>query len=352
MRMKKFFVFLISFIIAVTIPFSAVSLSASDADISSHLAIFASVSTLADIASAGYISPDDSYLIENFPYQNQTVSVYSAIQPSTGRAAIFLADDSGKIIYKTENLECNYFLPGSLTQANIAVDAIGSRDVNGDGLRDILLITRCDYGGIRFKIGDILYQNKNGFYRDPRVSDKLNRFDMNKTDLAVAAFVRDGVSMEFLFTAKTLDELTANGFQIISTQRFSEHLEKFGVVDVVPGFFNMAGQNYLMVYVVDSTGRILWNFQPMHYYVNFYSISAVSFMDIDGDGNKDFTILARYVTYGADGATVIVQDYDIFYQRAGYFLEDTKVKQAYTCGDTDSIGTITKKARQVWGWAT
>jgi hypothetical protein len=121
-------------------------------------------------------------------------------------------------------------------------------------------------------------------------------------------------------------------------------------VELVPGFFDMAGQNYLMVYIVDSNGRILWNFQPMFYYVNFYAISAISFADIDGDGNKDFLLLAYYVTYDEDGKAFIRKDYNIYYQRAGYFLEDTKFKQSYICGEEDNVSLITNMARQYWGW--
>ena len=278
-----------------------------------------------------------------------------AISQDYNRLALFFVREDNIIAFKTEDFICNNWLKGQIRQTNCDIICISFCDLNGDDLDDIIVITACQndfgiYADKTYNVADVLLQNEAGYYRDPRISDKLNRFDMNKTDLAVIGYVRDGISMEFLFTAKNLDELYTSGFQAITTQCFTEHFEKFGVVDVIPGFFGMAGQNYLMVYIVDKSGRILWNFQPMHYYVNFYAISAISFRDIDGDGNKDFLLIAWYVTYDADGMAVIKKDYDIYYQRAGYFLEDTSFKQSYLCGEDDNIGVITNKARQYWGW--
>ena len=278
-----------------------------------------------------------------------------AIHWEYNRLALFFVSEDGVVIAKTDDFISNSWLEGQTRQTNRDLLSISCFDLNGDGLDDIIIISACRndfgiYADKTYPVADVLFQNQQGFYRDPRVSDKINRFDMNKTDQAVLAFVRDGVSMEFLFTAKNLAELLAKGFKPISSQCFTEHFEKFGVVDVISGFFNMAGQNYLMVYIVDKDGRILWNFQPMHYYVNFYAISAFSFRDIDGDGNKDLLLIGYYVTYDEDRTVIIKKDYDIYYQRAGYFLEDIKFKQSYYCQEDDTISTITKVARQYWGW--
>jgi hypothetical protein len=130
-----------------------------------------------------------------------------------------------------------------------------------------------------------------------------------------------------------------------------ENFEKFGLVQVVPGYFEMAGSNYLMVYLVNSDGRILWNFQPMHDYVNYYATRSISFADIDGDGNKDVTMLMWYVTHDDEGMVLIRLDYNIYYQRAGYFLEDQEIKKLYPCNDSDTADVIIKNARQYWGWS-
>lgn len=283
------------------------------------------------------------------------LKVIPAINREYNRLALFFISEDGAVAAKTDDFLSNSWLNGQIRQTNRDLISLSCADLNGDGWDDIIIISACRndfgiYADKTYPVADVLFQDQEGFYRDPRVSDKINRFDMNKTDQAVIAFVRDGVSMEFLFTAKSLFELVAKGFRPIKSQCFTEHFEKFGVVDVVSGFFNMAGQNYLMVYIVDTDGGILWNFQPMHYYVNFYAINAISFRDIDGDGNKDLLLIGYYVTYDEDGLVIIKKDYDIYYQRAGYFLEDITFKQSYYCQEEDTISTITALARQYWGW--
>lgn len=283
------------------------------------------------------------------------LKILPAIYQELNRLALFFAAEDGSIVFKTDDFLSNSWLKGRARQMNRDLICLSFIDLNGDGLDDIIIISACYnesgiYADKKYQVADVLFQSEEGFYRDPRISDKLNRFDMNKTDLAVVAFVRDGISLEFLFTAKNLAELLAHGFKPISSQCYTEHFEKFGMVEIIPGFFNLAGQNYLMVYITDADGRILWNFQPMHYYVNFYAISAISFKDIDGDGNKDLLLIGRYVTYDEDGLVVIKKDYDIYYQRAGYFLEDIRFKQSYSCGEDDDIELIVSKARQYWGW--
>jgi len=283
------------------------------------------------------------------------LNLISAINRKYNRLAMFFIGEDKSVVFKTDDFVSNFWFEGKAKQTNKDVIAIAYRDLNGDGLKDLIIVSSCQndsgvYADKMYNVGDVLFQNSDGFYRDPRISDKINRFDMNKHTEAIIAFVRDGISMEFLFTAKTLDDLSSEGFKKLSYLQISDHLEKFGVVDIVPGFYKMTGQNYLMIYIVDSNGKILWNFQPMHYYVNFYDMIDLSLKDVDGDGNKDLTVLARYVTYNAEGTAVIRTDYNIYYQRAGYFLEDTDFKNSYSCREDDGIDVITNKARQFWGW--
>lgn len=278
-----------------------------------------------------------------------------AISRGYNRLSLFFVREDGYVVYKTDDFESNSWLRGQARQTNQDVICIAYRDLNGDDLKDIIIISACRnesgvYAGKTYNVGDVLFQSEIGFYRDLHISDKINRFDMNKNSEAIMAFVRDGESMEFLFTSKTLDELLKGGFQPISYMVRTEHLEKFGVVSIIPGFYNMTGQNYLMIYIIASDGRILWNFQPMHYYVNFYDIQGIMFIDIDGDGLKDMTLLARYVTYDENGDIMIKQDYDIYYQRAGYFLEDWELKNAMPCGENESLMTISRNARKFRGW--
>ena len=274
---------------------------------------------------------------------------------SDHRIALFFADEDGRIVFKTDDFQSNTWLDGRVQQLNLDMSTIAFRDLNGNGLEDIVIITTCRKKtetdiGMTYNVADVLFQDAAGYYRDHRICDKLNRFDMNKSYATVIAFVRDGISMEFLFTAKTLSELKENGFQQNYSRSTPEIFERFGVVDVIPGYFEIAGKNYFMLYLVDQDGRILWNFQPMHDYVNYYAIKHISFADIDGDGNKDLTLLAWYVTHDERGAVVIKQDYNIYYQRAGYFWEDTEVKRHYPCTDEDDMDAIVARARRYWGF--
>lgn len=308
-----------------------------------------------DISASGFHIIESQ--IFDLPHaQLGALKLIPAIHEEYGRLALFFAAADGSIAAKTDDFMANSWRPGQLKQANRDVICISCvTDLDGDGLEDVIVISTCqnDSGAgaeKAYPVGDVLFQNETGYYRDPRISDKINRFDMNKSAEYISAFLRDGVSMECLFVAKNLNELAADGCQLINYLRVTEHLEKFGVVEVVPAFFNMMGQSYLMVYLADQSGNILWNFQPMRHYDNFYDILAISLRDIDGDGNKDLTLLARYAVYDENGASSLKTDYDIYYQRAGYFLEDTECKANYACGEDDDIDTITGKARAYWGW--
>lgn len=55
-----------------------------------------------------------------------------------------------------------------------------------DGLTDIVLITTCKnenkaFSRDDYKVGEVLFRKEQGFYRDWRISDKINRFSMNKS---------------------------------------------------------------------------------------------------------------------------------------------------------------------------
>ena len=73
-----------------------------------------------------------------------------------------------------------------MTQPEQEIASIAFQDLNGDMQTDIILITYCDE---KYKVGDVLFQstNKNtlNFYRDYRISEKLNRFGMNKNAKAI-----------------------------------------------------------------------------------------------------------------------------------------------------------------------
>ena len=326
----------------------------------SHLARFQSINTLADVAANGYITSDKAHVIDDFPLisnesgKKKDCVVYAAVHSVLGRAALFIADADGSIIYKTEDLECNYIEKGALYQPNISIAAIGARDVNQDGLLDILLITHCIYDGVEYKIGDILFQNKKkgGFNRDWRISDKINRFNMNTDINMMDAFAGGGQSSEFLYTAATMDELIEGGFKPLKYQTFDANFEKFGAVSVVPGTYKMGSHYIFVLYLVDKEGRVLWNFQAMRGYDNFSEMPGISFKDVDGDGWADLSVLASYIKLDDNNETHAVTDFSIYYQRDGYFFEDTDFHKAYVSRLTgrETMDDVVQAARKYWGW--
>lgn len=285
------------------------------------------------------------------------VSFIPAMDESYGRLILLFAASDGEILYKTEQLATNSCYLGQMKQPNRGISAVSFQDLNGDGLADIVLITACvseggDYAGKMYKVADVLFQNEDGtgFYRDYRISDKINRFGMNKSIDLIASFVRDGKSTEFLYTAATLKELQDAGLKIISEQCYFRDFEKLGRLQVVPGVYSIADYGFFMIYLVNEQGSIVWSLQPMGEYDNLYALKGINCRDIDGDGLKDIIVLARYSYEGSGHELIVKTDYAIYYQRTGGFSADTEIKNSYRCNDEVSMEELVDKARAYWGW--
>ncbi|MDE6989307.1 MAG: hypothetical protein K2P42_01475, partial [Lachnospiraceae bacterium] len=169
------------------------------------------------------------------------VLMIPAYDTTYNRLALFFADEDGWIVYKTDRFETNSCVLGQMRQPEQELVSVAFQDLNGDTLTDIILITSCEIGGDqKYRIGDVLFQDTEGliFYRDYRISDKINRFGMNQNTDSITAFVRDGYSTEFLYTAVTLQELLRHGFQIITEQCYSRTFGKLGKLQVVPGTYH------------------------------------------------------------------------------------------------------------------
>ncbi len=310
------------------------------------------------------ISDNGFEIVENqiFPIELSgygEVAVIPAFEEEYGRLALFFADENGKILYKTEQLETNHRNRGQMEQPNRGIAAISFQDVNGDERMDVVLITSCvndsgAYAGKFYKVGDVLFQSENEvlFYRDYRISDKINRFGMNKSVEAITAFVRDGYSTEFMYTATTLDELKKNGLQIIEEQCYTRSFAKLGKLLVVPGIYRISDYDVFMIYLVNEQGYIVSGLQPMGDFDNLYALKGINCRDIDGDGLKDIVVLARYSYEGAEGQLMVESDYSIYYQRTGGFSADTEIKSKYQCTDEDTMEALVEKARAYWGWKT
>lgn len=317
-----------------------------------------SIEYRAEISENGFeIVEEQVFPIEISGYGEDEVSLIPAYDEQYNRLALFLADADGKIIYKTDQLETNNRVLGKMEQPESDIAAVGFRDLDKDGRMDIILITSCadtsgSYAGKTNKVGDVLFQSRQSvrFYRDYRISDKINRFGMNKSAEFITSFVRDGFSTEFLYTAETLDELLSHGMQIITEQCYFRTFGKLGKLQVVPGTYRISNYDVFMIYLVNEQGDIVSSLQPMEDYDNLYALKGISCRDIDGDGLKDIIVLARYSYEGEGGQLVVESDYSVYYQRTAGFSADTDMKKRYRCGDDDTMELLVEKARAYWGW--
>lgn len=308
-----------------------------------------------EIAQNGFETVDEHI----FPMKMEgvgEVSVVPAYDSLYNRLALFWVDGSGQVRYKTDQLETNNQRIGVLEQPNEWLAAVSYQDMDKDGLTDMILITACvnqSEGslGISYKVGDVLFQRQGAFYRDYRLSDKINRFGMNKSIGFITSFVRDGYSTEFLYTAATKKELLDKGLKIIKEQSFSQRFEKLGRLQVVPGIYRMAEYTVFMVYLINEQGYIVWSFQPMGAYEHLYGLKGIEVQDIDGDGLTDIVVLASYSYEGSHGESIVQCDYSVYYQRTSGFYEDKDVKEVVLCTEETVMPKLLERLRAYWGWS-
>ena len=300
------------------------------------------------------ISDEDAVVLQSVP----TVRFVTAIDKKYHRAAVFLADKDGTIVFKTNTLECNYTVRGKLEQPIVDMVSVAFADMNHDGLMDIILIAGCvndsgSYAGELYKIGEVLFQKKDtiSFYGDWRINDKLNRFGMNKSAKCIISFVRDGNSTEFLYTATTEQELMDNGFRVFEEQSYWRTYEKLGKLKVLPGVFSMADYDILMIYMINADGNIVWSFQPMGDMDNLYSLKGMSGKDMDGDGMKDLVVWAQYSKEGEHGELLVENRCSVYYQRTGGFDTDTDFVENYQFTGGENMEMLLSAIRAYWGWS-
>ena len=305
---------------------------------------------------------DNGFTVINdqiFPIETEcfgNVWLVPAMEEQYHRLVLFMVDEEGIVVYRTDQLAANSWNVGSLEQPIRGISAVSFQDLNRDGRTDIVLIADCrnrtgSYAAKSYRVGDVLFQSDEGFYRDYRIADKINRFGMNKSAESIIAYVRDGYSTEFLYTASTKSELLRKGFVITEEQDYSRQFEKLGYLEVMPGTYTMAEFATFMIYLVNEQGDIVWSFQPMGDFDNLYALKGIRCADIDGDGMKDILVLARYSYAGSNNELLIRSDYAIYYQRTSGFETDTEVKQKVVCSDEDTVAGLVEKARAYWGWS-
>lgn len=317
---------------------------------------FDKIETLDDLQENNYkVYDNQTFMYHMESFGEESVYIVPAMDRTFHRIAIFIADEEGNILYKTDKLATNNLILGQMEQPVAGLASIAFADVDRDGLSDIILITECEndeyYEGNTYKTGDVLFQGDKCFYRDYRISDKINRFGMNRSANCIISYVRDGQSLEYLYTASTLEELVENGFNIYEEQTFTRNFEKLGKIKVVPGRARISQFDILMVFLINEQGKIVWSFQPMGNYDNLYALKGVSSgRDIDGDGLKDIVILAKYSYDGSTGEMMIESKCSIYYQRISGFEEDTEFEKTYQCDEKDTMEQMIKYIRKYWGW--
>ena len=317
---------------------------------------FDAILTLEDLAHNGYVPIED----QSFPvflesFGEEEVTFLPAMEERYNRLAVLITDSRGNVLFKTNQLETNFKWMGQLPQPTRDIASVSFQDLNGDGLTDIVLITDCqnetgEYAGKSYKVGDVLFQKEGGFYRDWRISDKINRFSMNKSADFIASYVRDGVSTEVLYTATTLEELLENGFQVAQEQCYYRNFEKQGRLQVVPGSIRMSGYDTFMIYLVNAQGNYVCTFQAMGDYDNLYALKGMACRDLDGDGLKDLLVLARYSYPGEDGSLKVDTKCSIYYQRTDGFVQDAEFADTYQCTEEDTVNGLVDIIREYWGW--
>lgn len=335
---------------------AAEALAALRAECEAYQQRFQAIETLEDIEEQGYeIIEDQSFPVALETFGEEEVFFYSVLEKEYHRLAVLVADKEGRVLYKTNQLEANYKHLGRLEQPVCGLAAVSFQDLDQDGLTDILLIADCmnadgSYAGRLYKVGDVLFQKDGQFYRDWRISDKLNRFSMNKSADVIAAYVRDGSSTEALYTASTLQELMDSGFQVIKEQNYYRQFEKQGYLQIVPGVMRMAEYDVFMIFLVNEEGYIVWSFQPMGDYDNLHAMRGMICEDMDGDGMKDIVVLAKYSYFDEGGERLIDTKCSIYYQRTDGFVEDKEFGSIYQCTEDDTIKELVKMIREYWGW--
>ncbi|MBR1853816.1 MAG: VCBS repeat-containing protein [Lachnospiraceae bacterium] len=280
------------------------------------------------------------------------------MEEESHRAAVFLADQDGRIVYKTNRLECNYEMLGEMDQPIYDMVSVSFQDLNGDNLTDIILIAGCiqsveDGQKNKYKIGEVLFQTEeSNFYRDWWVNDKINRYGMNQSAKSIRSFIRDGQSTEFLYKATTEEELMENGFRVIEEQSHSRFFEKLGNLKLLPGFFSLGDYDIFMIYLINEQGAIVWSFEPMGEYDNLYALKGISTADLDGDGMKDILVLARYSKEQDDGSISIDTRYAIYYQRTDGFEQDTEfdLNLSDRSKEEQTVSNLVNEIRVYWGW--
>ena len=125
---------------------------------------FASIERLEDLEEYGYeVMEEQVFPVTLDSIRAEELTMVPAVDRTCQRLALFFLDGEGQVVYRYNQLEANYRISGELRQTVKDVTGVAFSDVNGDGLKDIILISRCEnptgnYAGIPYKVGDVIFQ--------------------------------------------------------------------------------------------------------------------------------------------------------------------------------------------------
>ncbi len=125
-----------------------------------------------EIVPRGDLVPEQSFTVDFAGYGRVTFATYHDLDNSPPNVHFYLLRD-GKVIHELPDFY------GNQLWAFDEVDAVAFRDVNGDGLKDILIIaeyiTGAGPGGAEpFRVIDVFFRGESGFYREEAISELLN----------------------------------------------------------------------------------------------------------------------------------------------------------------------------------
>ncbi len=134
-----------------------------------------------------------------------------------------------------------------------------------------------------------------------------------------------------------IEDLKNNGLDVITEQSFDVELENFGQVTFVTGSIEEDGLYKLKLYLIDGNGKVLYEFPD--FYGNtwpmFFEVWSVAFDDLNGDGLKDVTAIASYMTgIGPTGA----QEFPV----AGVYFQHGKEFVSIPWLDEEIIESVTE----------
>ncbi|WP_052410389.1 hypothetical protein [Paenibacillus durus] len=136
---------------------------------------------LEDLKKEGLeVLEDQSFWIE---LENWGKVKFLSVESAMGslyKLKFFLVDASGKILYEFPDFYGNQW------NTLFEMKAVSFKDVNKDGLKDIIIIAEFmtgvgPDGAEPFNVGDVYFQTKTGFVNNPELDEAIHDLKKNKT---------------------------------------------------------------------------------------------------------------------------------------------------------------------------